>query len=99
MPFKLVPPNPNKSILRLIAVSALALVGLLCLITAFKPERARHLLLPRAVAPTPGSPTAAAPTAADPNWVIVTHGECCEGNLATSGPNFYVLLPVLVNGA
>jgi hypothetical protein len=34
-----------------------------------------------------------------PNWIIRTHGECCEGNLAAAGPNIFVLLPVLVNGA
>lgn len=32
------------------------------------------------------------------NWKINYHGTCCEGNLATSGSNVYVLLPVLVQG-
>ena len=33
-----------------------------------------------------------------PNWNIVHHGTCCEGNLAASGPNTYVLLPELLTG-
>ena len=96
MRFKLIP-----SILRFIAVSALALLGLLCLMTAFKPGPARHLLLPRAVTPAERSSSVGvdSPTSASPNWIIRTHGECCEGNLAAAGPNVYVLLPVLVNGA
>src|SRR5262249_3630908 len=28
-------------------------------------------------------------------WKIQTHGACCEGNLAASGPTTYVLLPEL----
>lgn len=36
--------------------------------------------------------------AAAGNWSIVTHGECCEGNLASSGPATYVLLPELTTG-
>ena len=32
------------------------------------------------------------------DWHIVYHGTCCEGNLGTSGGDFYVLLPELVTG-
>lgn len=32
------------------------------------------------------------------NWHTVRHGECCEGNLAGSGPATYVLLPELTTG-
>jgi hypothetical protein len=42
--------------------------------------------------PTPTPP----PKSTD--WKINYHGTCCEGNLAASGNNTYVLLPVLVNG-
>ena len=38
------------------------------------------------------------PLAPNPNWVINSHGECCEGNLAAAGNNTFVLLPVLVTG-
>jgi hypothetical protein len=40
-----------------------------------------------------GSP---APTS--PKWHIVTHGACCEGNLAAAGSTTYVLLPELLTG-
>jgi Dockerin type I domain len=30
-----------------------------------------------------------------PNWIINSHGFCCEGNLAAQGQSTYVLLPVL----
>ncbi len=33
-----------------------------------------------------------------PQWEVTTHGECCEGNLASSGDTTYVLLPILLNG-
>lgn len=33
-----------------------------------------------------------------PRWSIVHHGECCEGNLASSGDTTYVLLPELLTG-
>lgn len=33
-----------------------------------------------------------------PNWNIVYHGTCCEGNLGATGRDTFVLLPVLVNG-
>jgi hypothetical protein len=36
--------------------------------------------------------------AAAGNWNVITHGECCEGNLASSGPITYVLLPELITG-
>ncbi len=38
------------------------------------------------------------PIAKSQNWKINYHGQCCEGNLAASGNNTYVLLPVLVTG-
>lgn len=42
--------------------------------------------------PTPTPP----PLSTD--WTIVHHGTCCEGNLGTTGPDTFMLLPVLVNG-
>jgi hypothetical protein len=33
-----------------------------------------------------------------PNWNIVHHGTCCEGNLGASGSDTYVLLPELLTG-
>src|SRR4051812_6806214 len=46
----------------------------------------------------PAAPPAPAPPPLSPNWTINHHGECCEGNLAASGNNTYMLLPVLVQG-
>jgi hypothetical protein len=65
---------------------------------------APRLLLPRAAgeqtsAPSTASTDIATTATPSPNWIIRTHGECCEGNLAAAGPNIFVLLPVLVNGA
>lgn len=37
-------------------------------------------------------------TGAPSKWNIVTHGACCEGNLAAFGPTTYVLLPELLTG-
>jgi hypothetical protein len=62
---------------------------------------APHLLLPRPAgdATNTSESTAVVSTATpSPNWIIRTHGECCEGNLAAAGPNTFVLLPVLVQG-
>lgn len=39
-----------------------------------------------------------APPATSPKWNVVTHGECCEGNLAAFGSTTYVLLPELLTG-
>jgi hypothetical protein len=65
---------------------------------------APHLLMPRAAgeqtsAPSTKSINVATTATPSPNWIIRSHGECCEGNLAAAGPNIFVLLPVLVNGA
>jgi hypothetical protein len=38
------------------------------------------------------------PPPVSPNWNIVHHGTCCEGNLAAAGSNTYVLLPELLTG-
>jgi hypothetical protein len=45
---------------------------------------------------TSQSVAAAPPTSS--KWRIVTHGQCCEGNLAASGSTTYVLLPELLTG-
>jgi hypothetical protein len=46
----------------------------------------------------PAFPQPPPPPPLSHNWTINYHGECCEGNLSASGPNTYVLLPVLVQG-
>ena len=43
------------------------------------------------------TPTPTPPPKSD-EWNIVYHGTCCEGNLAASGDDTYVLLPELVTG-
>lgn len=64
---------------------------------------AQRWLLPRsataqaAVTTTAPSQPLAAPTVS-PNWIINSHGQCCEGNLAAQGPSTYLLLPILVTG-
>src|SRR5437016_12133440 len=96
--------NPHKTdgfILRLISISlaAIIVVGLLCVIAAFGNTRrapSRHFLLPRATAPVTAKTVVNKSSAtASPNWIIRSHGECCEGNLAAAGPNTFVLLPVI----
>jgi hypothetical protein len=47
---------------------------------------------------TDGSPPPPPPPVTSTEWNIRYHGTCCEGNLATSGGDTYVLLPVLVQG-
>jgi Dockerin type I domain len=65
----------------------------------------RHFLLPRPAGETAriststDAATALSAATSNSNWKIRSHGECCEGNLAAAGPNIFVLLPVLVNGA
>jgi len=64
---------------------------------------AQKWLLPRSVTAPATVPTTAvsqplaAPTVS-PNWIINSHGQCCEGNLAAQGPSTYLLLPILVTG-
>jgi len=64
---------------------------------------AQKWLLPRSAAAQAAVPTTAvsqplaAPTVS-PNWIINSHGECCEGNLAAQGPSTYLLLPILITG-
>ena len=45
-----------------------------------------------------GEPVANPAPPRSPDWKIVYHGTCCEGNLAAFGNNTYVLLPELVDG-
>ncbi len=59
----------------------------------------QHLNAAKPAAKTPTrNTTASAPSVPSPNWVINSHGECCEGNLAAAGDNTFVLLPVLLTG-
>jgi hypothetical protein len=37
-------------------------------------------------------------TTTSKKWPVQTHGQCCEGNLAATGPTTYVLLPELTTG-
>ncbi|MFL6596043.1 MAG: dockerin type I domain-containing protein [Chthoniobacterales bacterium] len=46
----------------------------------------------------PGATPTPTPPPKSTAWTINYHGQCCEGNLATSGDNTYVLLPVLIQG-
>lgn len=46
----------------------------------------------------PALPSPPPPPPLSTNWTINYHGQCCEGNLAASGNNTFVLLPVLVQG-
>ncbi len=96
------PDKIDNSISRTLAVSALFLVALLCVIAAFaKNERppAPHLLLPRASQPAePSAPNAQESSASSPNWKINYFGTCCEGNLAAQGSSAYLLLPILLTG-
>ena len=48
-------------------------------------------VIPLDIPPLPAPPQS-------PNWSIVYHGTCCEGNLAAAGDTNYVLLPILVTG-
>ena len=45
-----------------------------------------------------GATPTPAPVSKSPNWNIVYHGACCEGNLGAAGDNTFLLLPVLVQG-
>jgi len=42
--------------------------------------------------------TSATTATPSPNWIINSHGQCCEGNLAAQGPSTYLLLPILITG-
>ncbi|HVF72841.1 MAG TPA: hypothetical protein VM940_14660 [Chthoniobacterales bacterium] len=46
----------------------------------------------------PANAPAPSPPPLSPNWNIVYHGTCCEGNLAAAGANTFVLLPELATG-
>ena len=94
---------------RWIVFVVLIVMSLGCGLSLLRPRPGRptsaapHLLLPRPAGEqsASSSQSVVAATAATPssNWIIRSHGECCEGNLAAAGPNIFVLLPVLVNGA
>ncbi len=50
------------------------------------------------LAAPPAAATSIGTTLPSGTWNVVTHGACCESNLATSGNATYVLLPELLTG-
>jgi hypothetical protein len=100
--------NPLKrdsftSRLIIISLGAIITAGLLSVIVAPGNNRhasSRRMLLPRAASPASAAEAAkpAVVSSLSPNWIIKTHGECCEGNLAAEGPSGYLLLPILLTG-